>query len=135
MNETFGWIGSDPKIQEINQYYARRGGTRTASIRNFANVGSFSKHIQKATAQNTLRQQKEISENENQQDTSSRSVAENGNACCENCRLTSQLALQLMSRNLYLQNGMGYSSLGTGSFGSLSSWQNMLNALGSGSLA
>ncbi len=41
----------DFSIKEVNTYYARRGGIRTANVKGYANVGSFSGLMQRAAAQ------------------------------------------------------------------------------------
>ena len=41
----------DLGIKEVNAYYARRGGIRTAAVNGYANVGSFSGLMQRAAAQ------------------------------------------------------------------------------------
>ena len=42
---------NDFSVKEVNAYYARRGGIRTASVKGYANVGSFSGLLQRAAAQ------------------------------------------------------------------------------------
>ena len=42
---------TDFSVKEVNAYYARRGGIRTASVKGYANVGSFSGLLQRAAAQ------------------------------------------------------------------------------------
>ena len=42
---------NDFSVKEVNAYYARRGGIRTASVKGYANVGSFSGLMQRAAAQ------------------------------------------------------------------------------------
>ena len=37
----------DFSIKEVNTYYARRGGIRTANVKGYANVGSFSGLMQR----------------------------------------------------------------------------------------
>lgn len=42
---------NDFSVKEVNAYYARRGGIRTASVKGYANAGSFSGLLQRAAAQ------------------------------------------------------------------------------------
>ena len=125
-------------IKEINQYYARRGG-RTTSIKNYANVGSFADQMKRAMASGqitaTAQTQKKASV---AQDETSAANKETSSAtedtkltdkdyCCDTCRQTSQLTMQLW-RSLYLQSGLGSFSTGAGA---LAAYQSLKNALGS----
>ena len=176
-------------IMEINAYYDRKGGMRTANVDNYANAVSFAQLMQRAAGQRSgltrlaarndtatasgamhsahaAAQDKATdraesstasgstwagtrtalgssaasrrattrkawspgaSESETTQPDSIQTAQDNGNICCEKCHLTSQLMLQMMTRNLYAQSGMGYPLTGTDA---LASYQRMAKALG-----
>lgn len=44
---------NDFSIKEVNAYYARRGGIRTAKIGSYSNIGSFADIMRQTTAQRT----------------------------------------------------------------------------------
>lgn len=44
---------NDFSIKEVNAYYARRGGIRTAKIGSYANIGSFADIMRQTTTQRT----------------------------------------------------------------------------------
>lgn len=125
-------------VKEINQYYARRGG-RTTSIKNYANVGSFADQMKRAMAfgqiPSPIQTQKKASAAQEETSTANKETSASKedtkqtdkNYCCDACRQTSQLTMQLW-RNLYLQNGLGSFSTGAGA---LTAYQSLKNALGS----
>ena len=129
-------------IQEVNQYYARRGGFRTANISNYVNPsgavppGGFAGYIRSAAAKDMTPVSESSQEDTNKESTVSSASDSKANGCCEQCRLTSQLALQMMSRSLYSSSGLGlgtglgldYSFAGTSA---LSAYQKMMNLIGS----
>ena len=125
-------------IKEVNQYYARRGG-RTTSIKNYANVGSFADQMKRAIAsgqitaptqtQKPLTMAKEDTSSVNQETSAATEDTKqtDKNYCCDTCRQTSQLTMQLW-RSLYLQSGLGIFSTGAGA---LTDYQSLKNALDS----
>ena len=124
-------IVNEAMVKEVNQYYARRGGKRAVNFTSFAN------YIQKAAFRNsaaakTAEQPEANADKLSADRTKESSPSQSGNStsCCEQCRLTSQLMVQMMSRSLYSQSGLGYSPAGTGA---LSAYRNMMNLLGGNS--
>lgn len=122
-------IVSEAIVKEVNQYYARKEGRRTANIPSFANFMKKAAGSGKA-APKTVDKTASDTGAQNTAKSGEASPAQTGNAnsCCEQCRLTSQLMVQMMSRSLYNQSGLGYYPMGSGA---LSAYQNMMNLLGS----
>lgn len=125
---------SEMAVKEINQYYVRRGG-RTPAIKNYANIGSFADQMKKAMASGRIAEpvqtQKSTSVSQEEKASSKEDTKQTDkDYCCDTCRKTSQLTMQLW-RSLYLSNGLGSFSTGTGA---LSAYQNLKNVLGSGIL-
>lgn len=141
---------NDFSIKEVNAYYDRLGGIRTASIKNYANVRCFSNLMQRAAAQAIQAAQETQSTQKTAQahghttaqqntqigtspiskkgdSTSPSSNVDNGNICCEKCHATEQLLLEMMSRNLYAQSALNYPLAGSST---LTAYQNMANILG-----
>lgn len=195
-------------IMEINAYYDRKGGIRTANVSNYANSASFAQLMQRAVARaaaETAAQNRQADDSGSTVQTgkaaqgsigghaatasgsalagahsaavgrstgrqtasagngaavltpaaigraSSRNAAavdtsaaagrasspsddtqaaqDGSNICCEECHQTSQLMLQMMTRNLYAQSALGYPLTGAGAW---TAYQSMANMLGSG---
>lgn len=130
-------------IKEVNAYYARRGGIRTANIKGYANVGGFSNLMQRAAAQVSAASQESQAAAKARASTTTRKAAHEAessgestltnaasnkdNICCEQCRSTNQLMLQMMSRNLYSQSALNYPLSG---YGAWTAYQNMANTMG-----
>ena len=134
----------DLGIKEVNAYYARRGGIRTAAVNGYANVGSFPALMQRTAAQvaqagkeaqthaaaqagKTLRTEEAETNQSSKNNASTQAVSGNGNICCDKCQAVSQVVLRMMSKNLYAQSALGYPLAGAGSW---TAYQNMANILG-----
>ena len=139
----------DFSIKEVNAYYTRRGGIRTANVRGYANMGSFSGLLQRDAAQagraaqasqaaqeaqsstvvqgNRAQAQPAASAKESAHTHSASGTGSEG-VCCEQCHATNQLMLQMMSRNLYSQSALNYPLAGYG----WTAYQNMADMLGKG---
>ena len=121
-------IVSEAIVKEVNQYYANRGGKRVTTIHNFANFmqKAASRKTAEAKATEKMASESEAASSDKSEE-NARSQSQSGRSCCEQCRLTSQLMMQMFSRSLYCQGALGYSPVGTGAF---SAYQNMLNLFG-----
>lgn len=134
----------DLGIKEVNAYYARRGGIRTAAVNGYANAGSFPALMQRTAAQvaqagkeaqthaaaqagKTLRTEEAETNQSSKNNASTQAVSGNGNICCDKCQAVSQVVLRMMSKNLYAQSALGYPLAGAGSW---TAYQNMANILG-----
>ncbi len=146
----------DLGIKEVNAYYARRGGIRTAAVNGYANVGSFPALMQRTAAQvaqagkeaqthaaaqagkeaqthaaaqagKTLQTEEAETNQSSKNNASTQAVSGNGNICCDKCQAVSQVVLRMMSKNLYAQSALGYPLAGAGSW---TAYQNMANILG-----
>ncbi|MCI8288117.1 MAG: hypothetical protein HFH89_10750 [Lachnospiraceae bacterium] len=122
---------NEAMVKEVNQYYTRRGGKRAVNATNFAN------YMQKASFRNAsaskAAEQPDTPQPAERTKESAQSQSGNGISCCEQCRLTSQLMVQMISRSLYSQSGLGYSPSAAGA---LSTYRNMMNLFGgNGSLS
>lgn len=121
-------IVSEAIVKEVNQYYARRGGRRSVNTTTFSNFLRNASLSETRAAKSTERAEAETeAQNTEKSAEASPSRSKNADTCCEQCRLTGQLMLQLMSRSLYSQSGLGYTPVGTGA---LNAYQNMINILG-----
>lgn len=121
-------IVSEAIVKEVNQYYARRGGRRAVNTATFANFMQKASLSETRAAKSTEQAESE-SEAHNTEKSAGTSPfrSKSADTCCEQCRLTSQLMVQLMSRSLYSQSGLGYTPVGTGA---LNAYQNMIHILG-----
>lgn len=121
-------IVSEAIVKEVNQYYARRGGRRSVNTTTFSNFLRNASLSETRAAKSTERAEAESEvQNTEKSAGASPSRSKSTDTCCEQCRLTGQLMLQLMSRSLYSQSGLGYTPVGTGA---LNAYQNMINILG-----
>ncbi len=102
---------SELAVKEINAYYARRGGRRTAVVKNFACYMEKAAQTERTGGSKESARPAEDASKE-KANVSSSSSAENAASCCEKCRLTDQLILRMM--NLYTQSGSLYSGAGPG---------------------
>lgn len=119
-------IVSEAITKEVNQYYARRGGRRAVNTATFANFMQKASLSESQTSNSTERTESDT-EAQTTEKSAATSRSKSTDTCCEQCRLTSQLMVQLMSRSLYGQSGLGYTSMGTGA---LNAYQNMIHILG-----
>ena len=138
-------------IKEINAYYDRKDGIRTAGINNYANVSSFAKLMQRAITErsvtatinaeaqnnhthgtiqsNSAAHMRSTAQNSSVEHAESTHVStqNNGNSCCEQCHQTNQLMLQMMTKNLYTQSILGYPLTGNSAWMAYQNMTGMLN--------
>ena len=130
-------------IKEINAYYSRHGGRRTAQIQNFANYMDTAK-AGRITAMRTGSAVTKAAENginiavsdktetaKTQNTDRSGASADSNNSCCDTCRLTNQLMFRMLSGQLYAPNalnGIGYSTAGSGAIAAYQSLSKYLGA-------
>lgn len=128
-------------IKEINAYYSRHGGHRTAQRKNFANY--FETAGRNAVLKSAVhspgpvektahtRASKETEPSKETAPDRSAASSNSEDTCCDKCRLTNQMMLRMLSGNLYTQSGLGslgYSAVGSGA---LAAYQSLSKYLGS----
>lgn len=140
-------------IKEINQYYAKHGGRRSAAVKGFANyienagkariasAGTHTAaHINTASLKGSERPDNSRTDSYAHRQTASKDRPEteqtvkdredtSRGACCDKCELTSQLMLRMMGNHLYTQSGLGYPAVGSGA---LTAWQSLSKYFGNG---
>lgn len=116
---------NDFRIQEVNDYYARLGGIRTAGPGSHAKAGSFSGLIKRAAAQarDTTHPSSTVQDDKSQ----IQPVSDSDNACCRQCHAVNQMMLQMMSRSLYSQSALSSPLSWNDSW---TAYQNMAGQLG-----
>ncbi len=126
---------SELTTKEINTYYARYGGRRTASVKNFANYIENAKMNPVSPAGSRTASVR----SDNKTTDTSVPLPEKDSSCCEKCQLTNELMRQMLSANLYTRTGLGssgYSAMALNGLGSSAGLGSPYNtAAGSGALA
>lgn len=104
----------------------RNNGRRTVTS------DSFTEQMRKASES-----RKTVEEKTTEPDKEETASADSKNACCEQCRLNSQILTRIMAQNLYGQSGLGslnpfsgLTGLSSNSTKAMASYQSMMNMLG-----
>lgn len=99
---------------------------------------SFTEQMKKASGSRRTAEKKTMAEEKTAEpDTEDTASADGKNACCEQCRLNSQILTRIMAQSLYGQSGLGslnpfsgLTGLSSNSTKAMAAYQSMMNMLG-----